>query len=164
MSDLTQKSEEYKKLADDFLVSSGLLEVLKKYGEVAFAGSYPAGLMMHGDVDMRLVREKDFTIEEILQVFNDVYLSTKEKFRSYFMGGDGDDIRKGNEFPHGHYMGMKVMVGEEKWKFDVWFVSSAELERLSKEKFDITKVNLTTEQKEVILKFKKYRKANCSSY
>lgn len=163
MSELTQESENYRKLADNILTSSKIIETLEKHGEVIPHGSYVANLMMNGDIDIYVVKGKNFTQEEVLEIFNEVYLSTKDKFRSYYIGGNWDDVRRGDQFPYGHYMGMKAVIEEEKWKIDIWFISKEEQERLSKEKFDITKVNVTPEQRETILRFKKYRNENSLS-
>jgi hypothetical protein len=160
MTYLTETADSYKRLADDFFVSSGLLEVLKKHGEVVFAGAYEANLMMHGDIDMRLVREQDYSLEEVVKIFDDIYLSTVTSFRSYFIYGDWDDDRKGNGYPHGRYVGMKAMIAGEKWKFDIWFVSTSELARMQQEQFDVNKYELTPQQRESILEFKKYRNEN----
>ncbi len=161
MSNLLEEAEKYRKLAHNFISSSGIMEALNRHGVARFTGSYAAGLMMHGDVDILVIRENEYTNEDILKVFDDIYLSTvKENFRSYYVGGNWDDVRRGEEFPYGHYIGMKAMIGEEKLKFDIWFVSKKEEERLIKERFDITKIDLTSAQIEAILKFKKYRKKN----
>ena len=48
------------------------------------------------------------------------------KFRSYFIGGNWDDPRKGKEFPNGYYIGLKEKFKSESWKFDIWFVSEVE--------------------------------------
>ncbi|MBN2094233.1 MAG: hypothetical protein JW740_02605 [Candidatus Zambryskibacteria bacterium] len=127
MEEILEENKKYQKTADELLKSSGLLDILKKYGEVHFAGAYSAGLMMHGDIDMRVVRDKEFTVEEVFEIFKELYFAGK--FRSYFISGDWDDPRKGKEFPDGCYVGIKMDLNDERWKLDIWFVSKIELER-----------------------------------
>lgn len=156
MDEILKENQKYQKTADNFLASSNLVSILKKYGEIHFAGSYPAGLMMHGDIDMRVVKEDGFSVEEVFDVFRDVYFSTN--FRSYFISGDWDDPRKGNEFPNGRYVGIKMDIDDERWKLDVWFVSKSELERLDIQRPTIANITLSQEQRNTILQFKKIRK------
>lgn len=154
MSFLTEQSAKYRKMADELLSSSGLISVLEKIGKVNFVGSYKADLMMHGDIDIHILREKPFSKEETLQIFNIIVKSTK--FNSYYIGDwNGGNIHP--EFPEGYYIGLKTKFADEKWKIDIWLVSYAEQEKFDKIYLDITKENLSDEQKEAILKFKKYR-------
>ncbi len=154
---LLETSRKYKAQADKLLVQSGLVESLKQHGEVHFTGAYAGDVMMHGDVDITVVRDEPYTIQEVFDIFKAIYF--QGKFKSYFIGGDWDDPRKGKEFPHGYYIGFKDKVDGEKWKFDVWFISREDFEERNK-LFSIDKVQLTDEQKERILFFKQYRKDN----
>lgn len=52
---------------------------------------------------------------------------------------------------------IKDVIDNEKWKFDIWFISREEFNKRSK-LLSIDKVQLTEDQKEIILFFKKYRK------
>ena len=157
MPSLFDISKKYKQQADNLLKETGIIDDLKKYGSIEFVGAYAANLMMHGDIDISVVRSKPFSIEEVFDIFRSLYF--KGTFRSYFIGGDWDDPRKGNEFPHGYYVGMKQRIGNEKWKIDVWFIGEEDFNNREKE-FNISNIPLTDEQKEVILYFKQYRKEN----
>ncbi|MFA6294895.1 MAG: hypothetical protein WC666_00535 [Candidatus Paceibacterota bacterium] len=157
MSLLTEQSNEFKKLADELLVSSKLPQVLEKYGQIRFVGSYAAGIMMHGDIDIHILRDKDFSKQETLDMFNEIVASTK--FNSYYIG-DWNESNLHPEFPYGYYIGLKTRVGDIKWKIDIWFLSIAEQGRFDKENMDVTKIALTDEQREAILTFKKYRQEN----
>jgi len=157
MSELTEISKRFKEQADKLLIKTGLVEDLEKYGKVYFTGAYAGSLMMHGDVDITVVRDKPYSIEEVFEIFKCLYF--KRKFRSYFIGGDWDDPRKGTEFPNGYYFGLKEKIGGERWKFDVWFISEKDFKERNK-LFSINKIELTDEQREQILFFKKYRKDN----
>jgi hypothetical protein len=157
MSLLIEQSDKFKNLADELLISSKLPQILEKYGLIRFVGSYAALLMMHGDIDIHILREKEFSKQETLDMFNDIVASTK--FNSYYIG-DWNDSNVHPEFPYGYYIGLKTRIGDIKWKIDIWFLSNAEQERFDKENMDITKLTLTDEQREAILSFKKYRQEN----
>ena len=157
MSPLTEQSNRLKKLADDLLASSKLPEILAKYGDIIFVGSYAAGLMMHGDIDIHILREKPFTKQETLDIFNDLVALTK--FNSYYIG-DWNDTNLHPEFPYGYYIGLKTQPTDIKWKIDLWFLSTAEQSKFDQKKLDITKIALSDDQREAILSFKKYRQQN----
>lgn len=157
MSLLTDQSHKFKSLADELLTSSKLPQILEKYGRVSLVGSYAAKLMMHGDIDIHVLRDKEFSRQETLEMFSDIVTSTK--FNSYYIG-DWNDSNVHPEFPYGYYIGLKTRIGEIKWKIDIWFLSIAEQERFDKENMDITKLTLSDEQREAILTFKNYRQEN----
>lgn len=150
--DIIETSKAWKAKADRLLNEKGLVADLSKFGEVHFTGAYSYDLMMHGDVDVSIVREKPFSIEEVLEIFKSLYL--KGKFRSYFIGGDWDDPRKGAEFPKGYYIGLKEKLDGERWKFDLWFLGREEFNKRS----DNPKLKSLTEgQKKLILECKQVR-------
>jgi hypothetical protein len=155
MNSLINISKEWKLKADLLLQKTGLEATLSKFGKVHFTGSYSYDLMMHGDIDISVARESKYTIEEIFEIFRDLY--SQQKFRSYFISGDWDDPRKGKEFPDGNYIGMKEIVDGEKWKIDIWFMDETELAR-RKNNHELK--NITDEHKELILECKKYRNDN----
>lgn len=152
MSEITKISKEWKSKADRLLSERELVRALSKFGAVHFTGAYSYDLMMHGDVDISVVRNKEFSVEEVFEVFRELYF--QGKFRSYFIGGDWDDPRKGNEFPKGYYIGLKEKLYGERWKFDIWFVSETEFGNRN----DNPGLKVATdEQRELILMCKQYR-------
>ena len=153
MSQLSKISEKFKSNADILLQETNLIADLKNFGEIHFSGAYSGDVMMHGDIDITVVRENPYTSEEVLDILKFLYL--KGKFRSYFIKGDWDDSRKGAEFPHGHYIGLKQRLNGEKWKVDIWFVSREEFEERKGNFLNIGDVTLTNEKRELILEFKK---------
>lgn len=157
MSPLVEQSEKYREAADELLASSKLPEILSKYGRVTFVGSYAADLMMHGDIDIHVLRDQPFDKGEILKIFNDLVASTK--FNSYYIGDwNGSNLHP--EFPYGYYIGLKIALNGDNWKIDMWFVDEEEQRRFNEANFDVTKVTLTPEQREAILTLKKYRNDN----
>lgn len=157
MPSLTEQSEKMKELADKLLDSSKLLPILEKYGQVTFVGSYAARLMMHGDIDIHILREKGFSKKETLDIFNEIVSLTK--FNSYYIG-DWNDSNAHPEFPYGYYIGLKKRHADIHWKIDIWFVSTNEQDKFNQKNLDITKVSLTEKQQEAILAFKQYRQEN----
>jgi len=156
---LLKISDEYIQTAADFLLSSGLVKVLEKYGSVQYEGAYVGRVMLHGDIDIRVVREKEFSSDEMFAVLKDIHDTCSDYFRSYFVKGGWDDVRLGEQFPNGRYIGLKTYIEEERWKCDIWFVSVKESER-DRQKLGISKIDLTEEQRKIILEFKLYRKEN----
>lgn len=155
MSNLIEISKEWQRKADRLLKEKELVETLSKFGKVNFSGAYLYGLMMHGDIDISVSRERGFSIGEVFEIFKSLYFAGK--FRSYFIGGEWDDPRKGKEFPKGNYVGLKEKVDGERWKFDIWFVSEAE----QAIRDDNPKLkSVTNIQRELILECKKYRNQN----
>lgn len=154
---LKTESEAYKKNADALIAESGILDILKKYGTPVFVGSYAANLMMNGDIDIHVLREQPFNKEDTLMVLNDLFRHTQ--FNSYYLGDwNGGAIHP--EFPEGYYLGLKKRFVGEKWKIDVWLVSTGEQEKLDRGCFNIATATITPEQREEILRLKKERKEN----
>lgn len=154
---LIEISDSYRETASSFLESSQLLSVLEKYGRIEFEGAYAGNVMLHGDVDIKVIRETDYTQDEMFTILKDIHDTCGDNFRSLFIKADWDDPRLGQQFPNGRYIGLKTYVKEERWKFDVWFISETENNR-DRGKLDISKTNLTGEQRLKILEFKQYRK------
>lgn len=157
--DLLKISNDYKQKADNFLSLSSLATLLAKYGKVEYEGAYAGNVMFHGDIDIKVIRESDFTQDEMFIILKDINDSCGENFKSLFIKADWDDPRFGQQYPYGRYIGLKTLINDERWKFDIWFISEAEAAR-DRRVLDISKVNLTEEQRTKILEFKQYRKNN----
>lgn len=156
-STLKTESEAYKKSANTLIAESGILDILKKYGEPVFVGSYAANLMMDGDIDIHVLRGQPFSKEDTLTVLTDLFRHTQ--FNSYYIGDwNGGAIHP--EFPDGYYIGLKRRFAGEKWKIDIWLVSKSEQDKFDRKNFDIAKTTITPAQREEILRLKKDRKEN----
>lgn len=153
--DIIATSNEWKEKADRLIAEKKLIETLSEFGNVHFTGAYLYNLMMHGDVDISVVRDKGFSVEEVFGIFKSLYF--QRKFRSYFIGGDWDDPRKGEEFPEGHYVGLKEKINGERWKFDIWFLNT---EEFSEREGNLLLDNIAKEHRILILKCKQYRNEN----
>lgn len=155
---ILEQSDEWKKKADRLLDEKGLVKILSEFGQVHFTGAYSYGLMMHGDIDVSVVREKPYTTEETMKIFETLYYNGN--FRSYFIGGDWDDPRKGAEFPVGKYIGLKEKINGERWKIDLWFISADEFAKRKNESDESVLINMSEEKKKLILECKKFRNEN----
>lgn len=154
---LFEISNKYRAIADTFLKSSQLLNVLEKYGRIEFEGAYAGNVMLHGDIDIKVVRDSDYTQDEMFVILRDIHDTCEDNIRSLFIKADWDDPRFGQQYPYGKYIGLKTSLNDERWKFDIWFISEEENER-DRGKLDISKADLTEEQRLKILEFKQYRK------
>jgi hypothetical protein len=150
-------SDEYTKTADDLVQSTGLVQVLDKYGRIEFEGAYAGNVMLHGDIDIKVIRKDTFTVDDMFTILRDLHDTCGDNFRSYFLKRDWDDPRIGEQFPDGQYIGLKTYRGNERWKCDIWFMAEAESVR-DRQKIDISKIELSQKQRVTILEFKEYRK------
>lgn len=154
--DVIEKSNYYQKTADEFLQKSGFASVLSQFGRVEFEGAYAGKVMLHGDIDMRVVRPEPFSFTDSLTIIEAVNSACPNEFRSYYIKADWQDPRFGNQFPHGKYLGFKFQLDDENWKCDLWLLSEDEHERV-RALLDISKLNLTEEQRKLILDCKLLR-------
>jgi hypothetical protein len=154
---LLKIADNYKKTGSDFLQTSGLVTVLSKYSRIEYEGAYSGNVMLHGDIDIKVIRDTDFTQDEMFAILKDIHDTCGDNFRSLFIKADWDDPRLGQQFPNGRYIGLKTYINDERWKFDIWFISEAENSR-ERGKLDISKMKLSEEQRLKILEFKHYRK------
>ena len=154
---LLKISDSYKKTGTNFIQESGLIAVLNKYGRIEFEGAYAGNVMMHGDVDIKVIRDTDYTQDEMFIILKDIHDTCGYNIRSLFIKADWDDPRLGQQFPNGRYIGLKTYIDDERWKFEIWFISDTENSR-DRGKLDISKTNLPEEQRLKILEFKQYRK------
>ncbi|MFA6601453.1 MAG: hypothetical protein WCT02_01140 [Candidatus Paceibacterota bacterium] len=150
---LVALSKKLKGDADRLLAWSGVLSILGRHGEAKLTGSYPVGLMAHGDIDVHIVRKKLFTKAEVLGILTNIISTTM--FTSYFFG-DWYKSGKDPRFPHGYYIGLKVVYRGRKWKIDLWFMSHMEQNRQNRDRLDIADTELTDAQKITILQLKQY--------
>ncbi len=155
--DLLNSADSYKKTATDFLQESRLITVLDKYGRVEYEGAYAGNVMLHGDIDIKVIRDTDYTQDEMFSILKDVHDTCGDNIRSLFIKADWDDPRLGQQFPNGRYIGLKTYINDERWKFDIWFIPEAENSK-DRGKLDISKMDLSKEQRLKILEFKQYRK------
>ena len=54
---ILKASDAYKLAADKFIGESRLLDVLQKYGRIEYEGAYTGNVMLHGDVDIKVIKD-----------------------------------------------------------------------------------------------------------
>ena len=154
---LLEISDSYKKTADKFLHQSKIVSVLEKYGRIEFEGAYAANLMLHGDIDIKVIGPEDYSNDMQFQILRDIYDTCGEQIRSLFIKADWDDPRFGQQYPFGKYIGVKTLFNNERWKVDIWFISEMEAAR-ERSTLDISKTQPSENQRLQILECKQYRK------
>jgi len=152
---LIAMSKRLKGDADQLLDSSDLLSMLSHHGEPKLVGSYPAGLMVHGDIDLHVVRNKKFNKSEVLKILAHIVARTPFTQSGYYHCHWLNSGKNPN-LPRGYYIGLKTMYRDREWKIDLWFVSSAEQQR-QEERLNICNIQLSHAQRITILCLKQYR-------
>lgn len=139
------------------LTSCKLIEILQEHGEVRPIGSYPANLMMNGDIDFHVISPNGYTMRKVLEVYNQVMLTSRF---DYGMIWDWSKkfkrTRRTRGFPRGYYIGFKKRCGGVKWKIDIWLLGEEEDAR-NRKNLNVMNMTITAKQREVILAFKKIR-------
>ncbi len=113
-----QYSKEIKEEANVILQESGILEILKEYGDVEVIGSYALDVMYRPDIDILVFahshnrrKAKEVTIKLLnLDYFNELC----------FVNKVGE---KSNGTPQGYYLQPHKRVAERDWKFDIWLTT-----------------------------------------
>lgn len=153
-----QRSVSLHRTAAQLLSSTRLLEILGKYGEVRLVGSYAANLMMHGDIDVHVIKPHGYTMPDILKVFSEIALT--DNFEQQMIWNWDKKTRKPEWKPvtdlGGFYIFLRTRYGEIKWKIDIWFIDSAEQTKADS-KLNVMNMTITDEQRKAILAFKKIR-------
>ncbi len=113
-----QKSR--KETADYFLYDCGLLDELKKYGEVHMIGSYRMDMMAWNDLDIDvdkagMSQEKLYQLTSfIIDKFHPTWYEAKQEINA-----EGDTV---------WFHGFETMMTGELWNFDIWFLDKAKIE------------------------------------
>lgn len=150
MADALIQSKKWKQEAINLLQKSGIENILKKFGNVIFSGSYASDLMMSGDIDIYVIN-KDFSKKKVLEIFNK--LANFCLFDGYLFF----DWKRNKhpDFPLAYYIGLKKKISKTKWKIDIWFLKPTELHKINY--FSLDADEISKEQKLSILKLKDYR-------
>lgn len=148
--DILSQSKKWKKEANNLIQDSGFENILKKFGDMIFTGSYAADLMMSGDIDIYVVN-KSYSKKNVLEIFNE--LANFGFFEGYLFF----DWKKNKhpDFPLAYYIGLKKKIKGTKWKIDIWFLTPNDLHKL--EYLNLNPDKISKEQKLAILKLKDFR-------
>ncbi len=111
---LITQSKKIKSQADKILKESGIVNILKEYGKVKFAGSYVLNTMVRPDLDLLIIRKKYDTQkakEVFLKIFNLNYFHE-------LAWVNGVDFKLVPPFPD-IYFQARINVDAVEWKLDI---------------------------------------------
>ncbi|SRR5260221_10855475 len=153
--ELLKRSKEFKKQADEILGRSKLVEVLSRYGEVKFTGSYPLNLMMRPDLDVYAIAKensKEKMLEVVQGIFSSCYFD-EIRFTNYL------DFYKDQDDHKGYYFQPLVKIGDNRWKLDIWLMAENRYEPHTEHFLEIlNKDPHANEKRLIILELKNHYK------
>jgi hypothetical protein len=153
---LLRKSQILKTEAQAFLVNYKIEELLKRYFNVYYTGSFSYDLMCWRDIDIVLeFKNKDYDIKK---AFNYIFSELIKKdgiIDIHYIDGLNFKVRKG--LPKGHYLGFDMFdyAINDKWKVDIWLLDPKFFK--DKKRFDDqmkAKLSLNSIEQIIELKFK----------
>lgn len=119
--DYVKYSESLYNEASQILYDDGIHEIIKKYGEINYAGSYKYNLMACRDIDVSIsMSEPEFSLDKFFKMGNEIAKldgTTDMRFQNFFkISVEG--------LPKGFYWGIKYKSNRsgEMWKIDLWAV------------------------------------------
>ena len=134
-----------KETAEYFLYDCGLLNELKKYGNVHIIGSYRMDMMAWNDLDidvenMDMSLEKLYQLSEfIIKTFHPTWYEAKQEVNT-----DGETV---------WFQGFETMLTGELWNFDIWFLDKNKIED-TEQYCDKISMKVSNEQKKKIIEIK----------
>ncbi|MBI2109486.1 MAG: nucleotidyltransferase domain-containing protein [Parcubacteria group bacterium] len=117
MHRLLEESKRIKAQADRILKESGIIEILKTYGEVKIGGSYALNVMLRPDLDLFVIAEKH-DWNKVLDIQSKI-MKTKY-FREFDFVNWVDFKTNEEDFLPGYYFQPWVPIDDQLWKIDVW--------------------------------------------
>jgi hypothetical protein len=145
-----QKSHAIKQEADKFLAKKKITEILSKYGEVIFTGSYATDLMTWRDLDIQLLIADSLQSQDVFLAIIKDLLPDHELDKVTLMNSTPN---KYQSLPLGLYLGLDYKITGIKWKVDIWTLEETYLVKdLALKSLILEK--LTPDLKELILKVK----------
>ncbi len=142
--------------ADLLLKQSGLTRLLGRYGRVVFSGGYSLGLMMNGDIDIKVIKP-GISRSRVIGILRELI---KQSFFNGYVFYDWTTRKPPKGFPRGFYLGLKrnfSLFNGKKWKVDIWFVRRQDQREARLMRF--MKQNLDRKNALTILKFKRLRES-----
>ena len=124
---------------EKILADSGLLDILRKYGEVSVSKDDIRGATIGGEISVHVIRDSR-SRKKIPKIYDDIQRSTK--FDSYRLANWGSAISKGGQVG-GHHISVIKRIENKRWKINI-FLTKPEGGKKEHAKINISKesVNL----------------------
>ena len=112
--------------------------------------------MYNKDIDIYLIKEGEFTIDEVLVIHNKIFRK-KLVNGNILLGNNRDMTNSDHNFPSGFYLGLKFKMRQannvDKWKIDIWCIDQEEYKKI---KYKNLKGMVTEELRPLLLQIKQY--------
>lgn len=142
-------SQKIKQAADKILETTGLIEILREFGEVEISGSYKYDLMWGPDIDIIvLTQETREASKEALRKLIDLRLFQKYEY------GDFVTFKRDGR-PESYIVNLILPYEGRKWEIEVWFFKEMPTSQMDID--SLIKNKLNRENKIKILEMKKLR-------
>lgn len=146
--EIEQHSIKIKRQATYLLESTGLINILNKYGKSTVIGSYPLDIMYGPDIDI-IVESSDIRKASV-DALNEIVKASLFQKLEY-----GDFVKFPREKRHnGYIIVLKALVENIKWEIEIWFLSDVK-DQL--EQFNYLKDHLNSDNRKKILEAKHLR-------
>lgn len=156
---VVKKADDLKRVADEILTETDLINIFSDIGTVHFVGSYRLNVMCQPDIDLSVNADKP-SLKNAQKITHK--LIDSGKFRSVaFTDMYNYDLPGKSK---GFYWKLITEKNGTEWKIDIWYSTKEEdFTRESTEKFEkLLKEN--PQKREIILKFKDYLKSGNYQY
>lgn len=120
LKEAKQKQDKLQKQASELLDTLNVEQELSRLGNFNPEGSYQYGLMVYGDIDLR-VENSSFDIDSITEILRSFVK------KPCVWDVDLRDYSKNKlAEPNGKYIKVRAVYNEEIWKIDIWFLTPYE--------------------------------------
>jgi hypothetical protein len=120
MHRLLEKSKKIKSQADKILKESGIIDIMRDYGEVKIGGSYALDVMLRPDLDFFIIREQH-DWNKFLDIHSRIM---KLKYFSEVNFANWIDFKDADlDFMPGYYIQPRISIEGQEWKMDIWFIT-----------------------------------------
>lgn len=120
MHRLLEESKRIKQQADKILKESGIVDILKDYGEVKIIGSYVLDVMLRPDLDLFVITQKhDWAkVLKISSKIMELKYFSELAFVNWVEFSD-----KNVDSMRGYYFQPWTLVDDQSWKMDLWLIT-----------------------------------------
>ncbi|MEK9196481.1 MAG: hypothetical protein AAB914_03880 [Patescibacteria group bacterium] len=110
------KQDELHATATRLLADKDIENLLSKYGDPKFVGSYAAKLMVKPDIDMEIVNPNIIN-DDVIELTS-TFFKMKDNYSVEI--ADGTEYIRRPGHPKGYFIGVNIMYEEVRWHLDIW--------------------------------------------